>query len=189
MFDLGLPLAEKIIRPLIVYLFLLLGFRLAGKRELSPHNPMDFVVLLIISNAVQNAIIGNDNSVTGGLIGGATLLIANYLTLRFLLKHQPLEKLLEGKANLLISKGTLLLPNLQKELLSKDALIQAAHKQGIAQLSHVWTARLETDGSITFITKPNITQSLRQAKLTKQLAQLTLKLDILTQQLYYINKH
>jgi uncharacterized membrane protein YcaP (DUF421 family) len=183
MFALSLPWAEKMIRPLLVYLFLLLGFRLAGKRELSPRNPMDFVVLLIISNAVQNAMIGDDNSVTGGLIGGTTLLVANYLTVRFLFKHPPLEKLLEGKAKVLISKGKLLPCNIEKELLTEDALEQAARKEGIEHLGQVWTARLETDGSITFITKPNITDTLRHAKLSQQLLQLTLKVEALTQQL------
>ncbi|HEY6327762.1 MAG TPA: DUF421 domain-containing protein, partial [Blastocatellia bacterium] len=74
MFHLGLPLIEKILRPIIVYAFLIIGLRLAGKRELAQLNPFDLVVLLTLSNTVQNAIIGDDNSVSGGLIGAATLL-------------------------------------------------------------------------------------------------------------------
>src|ERR1700686_5125029 len=88
MFVLGLPVAEKIIRPTVVYVFLIVGLRLAGKRELAQLNPFDLVVLLTLSNAVQNAIIGDDNSVTGGLIGGATLLIINQLVVRYLYSHE-----------------------------------------------------------------------------------------------------
>jgi uncharacterized membrane protein YcaP (DUF421 family) len=79
MFTLGLPVAEKILRPILVYGFLIVGLRLAGKRELAQLNPLDLVVLLTLSNTVQNAIIGDDNSVTGGIIGAATLLIVNYM--------------------------------------------------------------------------------------------------------------
>ena len=86
MFSLGLPVAEKIIRPVVVYAFLIVGLRLAGKRELAQLNPFDLVVLLTISNTVQNAIIGDDNSVTGGLIGAATLLTVNH----FVERREPL---------------------------------------------------------------------------------------------------
>ena len=84
MFVLALPVAEKILRPIVVYFFLVIGLRLAGKRELAQLNPFDLVVLLTLSNTVQNAIIGDDNSVTGGIIGAATLLLVNYLVVRFL---------------------------------------------------------------------------------------------------------
>ncbi len=84
MFYLGLPIGEKIVRPIVVYVFLIVGLRLAGKRELAQLNPFDLVVLLTISNTVQNAIIGDDNSVTGGIIGAATLLVVNHFVVRFL---------------------------------------------------------------------------------------------------------
>src|SRR5438132_10007368 len=84
MFHLGLPIFEKMLRPVIVYAFLVISLRLAGKRELAQLNPFDLVVLLTLSNTVQNAIIGDDNSVTGGLLGAATLLGINYLVVRFL---------------------------------------------------------------------------------------------------------
>ena len=87
MFVLGVPLLEKIVRPVLVYVFLVVGLRLAGKRELAQLNPFDLVVLLTLSNTVQNAIIGNDNSVTGGLIGATALLILNYWVNRLLYGH------------------------------------------------------------------------------------------------------
>src|SRR5205809_7349569 len=96
MFVLGVPLLEKIVRPVLVYVFLVAGLRLAGKRELAQLNPFDLVVLLTLSNTVQNAIIGNDNSITGGVIGAATLLLINYGVVRFLYEHEGLERLVEG---------------------------------------------------------------------------------------------
>src|SRR6201997_1633780 len=97
MFVLGLPILEKILRPIVVYMFLVVSLRLAGKRELVQLNPFDLVVLLTISNTVQNAIIGDDNSVSGGLIGATALLAVNYLVVRFLYRHQKLEHVVEGK--------------------------------------------------------------------------------------------
>src|SRR6059058_5362077 len=96
MFALGLPIAEKILRPIFVYLFLIVGLRLAGKRELAQLNPFDLVVLLTISNTVQNAIIGDDNSVSGGIIGAGTLLFVNHMVVRYLYGHEQLERLVEG---------------------------------------------------------------------------------------------
>src|SRR4029077_6835954 len=105
MFVLGLPILEKILRPVIVYLFLVVGLRLAGKRELAQLNPFDLVVLLTLSNTVKNAIIGNDNSVTGGVIRATTLLIVNYVVVRFLFKHPQLDRLVEGDPDVLIEGG------------------------------------------------------------------------------------
>src|SRR5689334_12795823 len=98
MFALGLPVAEKVLRPIVVYAFLVVSLRLAGKRELAQLNPFDLVVLLTLSNTVQNAIIGDDNSVTGGMIGAATLLGLNYIVVRFLFSHEKLDQLVEGNA-------------------------------------------------------------------------------------------
>src|SRR5436309_10522303 len=98
-------LLEKIARPIVVYVFLIVSFRLAGKRELAQLNPFDLVVLLTISNTVQNAIIGEDNSVTGGMIGAATLLVVNYLVVRYLYAHDRLDRLVEGDSDVLIDGG------------------------------------------------------------------------------------
>ena len=107
MFVLALPVLEKILRPVVVYAFLVVSLRLSGKRELVQLNPFDLVVLLTLSNTVQNAIIGDDNSVTGGLIGASSLLIINYLVVRFLYGHRSLDQLIEGKADVLIEDGSL----------------------------------------------------------------------------------
>src|SRR5476649_855689 len=96
MFALGLPLAEKILRPILVYAFLIIGLRLAGKRELAQLNPFDLVVLLTLSNTVQNAIIGDDNTVIGGVIGATTLLLVNYAVVRFLYGHEKIDRIVTG---------------------------------------------------------------------------------------------
>src|SRR6266446_1668004 len=93
---------EKIIRPILVYFFLIIGLRLAGKRELAQLNPFDLVVLLTLSNTLQNAIIGEDNTITGGIIGAATLLALNYVVVRFLYSHKKLDRLVEGRRDVLI---------------------------------------------------------------------------------------
>src|SRR5260370_37837028 len=105
MFSLNLPILEKIARPIIVYAFLVLLLRVFGKRELAQLNPFDLVVLLSLSNTVQNAIIGNDNSVTGGLISAFSLLLTNYLVVRFLFRHRRLDHLIEGSPINLIANG------------------------------------------------------------------------------------
>src|ERR1700736_5111081 len=102
MFVVGLPLAEKILRPIFVYAFLVISLRLAGKRELAQLNPFDLVVLLTLSNTVQNAIIGDDNSVTGGIIGASTLLSVNYVVVKYLYGHSRLERFVEGDPDVII---------------------------------------------------------------------------------------
>src|ERR1051326_5270686 len=123
---------EKIIRPVLVYFCLIIGLRLAGKRELAQLNAFDLVVLLTISNTVQNAIIGNDNSVLGGLIGAATLLLVNYLVVRFVYFHETLDRMIEGSPDTLIENGRIREDRLKKELITRSELEEAAHKQGFA---------------------------------------------------------
>src|SRR5450432_4220021 len=126
MFVLGLPLAEKILRPILVYAFLIIGLRLAGKRELAQLNPFDLVVLLTLSNTVQNAIIGDDNSVTGGVIGATTLLLVNYALVRFVSRHEKLERFIEGEPDVLVENGQIQSDCLHKEAISIVELEAAA---------------------------------------------------------------
>ena len=117
------------LRPLIVYAFLVLAFRLSGKRLLAQLNPFDLVVILILSNTVQNAIIGNDNSLTGGLLGATALLFANSFLLKRLYPHQKLQEWLEGKPDPLIEHGQLVEANLHREGLLKSELVTAANNR------------------------------------------------------------
>jgi uncharacterized membrane protein YcaP (DUF421 family) len=173
MFVLALPVAEKILRPVIVYLFLVIGLRLAGKRELAQLNPFDLIVLLTLSNTVQNAIIGDDNSVTGGIIGAATLLLINYLVVRFLYRHEKLDRIVEGQAGVLIENGNVLKNNLRKEVLTLPELEAAAHRQGFGDLHDVERAVLEPGGTISFFAKKPAPDETRHRELLDRLDQLT----------------
>ncbi|MGA8671850.1 MAG: DUF421 domain-containing protein [Terracidiphilus sp.] len=115
MFQLPLPIIEKLLRPVVVYLVLVLLLRLFGKRELAQLNPFDLVVLLSLSNTVQNAIIGDDNSVTGGIIGAFGLLAINWLVVRVLFSSPRLTRMLEGRAAILIRNGQIDLKALARE--------------------------------------------------------------------------
>ena len=148
----GIPVIEKVIRTIIVYAFLLIGLRLAGKRELTQLNPFDLVVLLLLSNTVQNAIIGEDNSLAGGLLGAATLLVLNGILVRALFHWGKLDRI-EGSPEVLIRNGRIVRPHLERELITLAELQAAARKQGIESLAHVKHCRLETGGALTFITK------------------------------------
>src|SRR5258708_4847829 len=139
----GEPILAKILRPLVIYVFLVVGLRLAGKRELAQLNPFDLVVVLTLSNTVQNAIIGNDNSITGGIIGAFSLLLVNYVVVRFLYRHERLDRLVEGEPVVLIEDGRLLEDRCLAELITRAELEAAAHKQGFASLEEGERAGLE----------------------------------------------
>ena len=164
----GVHLVEKIIRTVIVYAALIIGLRLAGKRELAQLNPFDLVVLLTISNTVQNAIIGNDNSVLGGLVGVATLLFLNYLVVRFIYANNKIETLVEGKEDTLIDGGKVQDKELKREMITRSELEIAAHKQGIGSLNEVEKAVLEPEGGISFIIRqPDLSESRHSELLTR----------------------
>ncbi len=179
MFALGLPVAEKILRPVIVYFFLVFMLRIAGKRELAQLNPFDLVVLLTISNTVQNAIIGDDNSVTGGVIGAAALFGINAIVVRFLYAHERLDQLVEGQPDVLIENGELLADRLRKELITLPELQSAAHKQGFASLDEVDRAVLEPGGTISFSARKPDPDAVRHGELTARLDELLRELRAL----------
>jgi uncharacterized membrane protein YcaP (DUF421 family) len=176
MFILGLPLLEKILRPIFVYLFLIVGLRLAGKRELAQLNPFDLIVLLTLSNTVQNAIIGDDNSVTGGIIGASTLLAVNYLVVRIIHRHPKVEELVEGKRDYLIKDGKVCPKHLQHEFITRAELTAAAHRQGLASLAEVDSAVLEPTGTITFIQKTPSEDDRRQHEILDAIERLRTQL-------------
>jgi len=169
MFVLSLPIVEKILRPIVVYVFLIVGLRLAGRRELAQLNPFDLVVLLTISNTVQNAIIGEDNSITGGVIGAATLLIVNYGVVKFLYTHERVDRLIEGDQCVLIENGVLNTDRLKLELITRSELETAAHKQGFASLDDIDRAILDPGGTIAFFAHRPSPEAARHEELLKKL--------------------
>jgi len=176
MFFLGLPVAEKVLRPIIVYVFLIAGLRLAGKRELAQLNPFDLVVLLMLSNTVQNAIIGEDNSVTGGLIGAFTLLAVNHVVVRYLYSHERVDRLVEGDSDVLIENGIIKPDRLKKELITIIELQSAAHKAGFGSLDEVDRAILDPGGSICFSGKKPPPDKARHDELLARLDRISAQL-------------
>ena len=179
MFVLTVPVLEKVLRPWLVYVFLVVGLRLAGKRELAQLNTFDLIVLLTLSNTVQNAIIGEDNSVTGGVIGATSLMVINYLVIRFLFRRTKLDRFLEGKPTPLIEKGRLLHKNLQRELITESELKAVAHKQGFRNLKDVESAILETGGSIVFIGKEPSPTEIHYQEVLQRLDEISRQLQAL----------
>ncbi len=181
MFVLGLPILEKILRPIVVYIFLIIGLRLSGKRELAQLNPFDLVVLLTLSNTVQNAIIGDDNTVIGGIIGATSLLAINYLVVRFLYGHRKLDQIVEGRADLLIEDGKVYTQRLKRELITEEELAAAARKQGFESLADVRQCVLEPGGTLTFVAKKPDTEDIRHQEILR-------KFDALTQEIARLRK-
>ena len=179
----GVPLIEKIARPVIVYVALVVLLRVFGKRELAQLNPFDLVVLLSLSNTVQNAIIGNDNSLTGGLVGAVTLLVVNYLVVRYLFRHRRLDEIMEGSATTLIEHGHVNRRALARELLSRADLNILLHRQGYQTVDEVERCVLEPGGTC-FIQRKGIPEDDRQrAAIIDRLDDLKREMDALRQQL------
>jgi uncharacterized membrane protein YcaP (DUF421 family) len=147
MFHLSLPILEKVLRPIIMYLVLIVLLRIFGKRELAQLNPFDLVVLLSLSNTVQNALIGDDNSVTGGIIGALTLLSVNWLVVRLLYSSPRLNQALEGGERVLILDGEINKEAMRKELLTEEELLAVIHRQGFGGFSEVKKCVLEPNGA------------------------------------------
>jgi uncharacterized membrane protein YcaP (DUF421 family) len=175
MFQLPLPVLEKLLRPVIVYLVLVTLLRLFGKRELAQLNPFDLVVLLSLSNTVQNAIIGDDNSVTGGIIGAFSLLAINWLVVRVLFRSPRLTRLLEGRAAVLIRDGQIDRKALERESLSQEELVAVIHRQGFEDIHQVHRCELEPNGSF-------YVEAFDPSIADKRHAELVSRLDALTRE-------
>jgi uncharacterized membrane protein YcaP (DUF421 family) len=177
MFLMKLPVAEKMLRPIMVYFFLVVLLRVFGKRELAQLNPFDLVVLLSLSNTVQNAIIGDDNSLTGGLIGAFTLVAVNYLVVRFLFRHRRLDQILEGTPTVLIENGKVRKHALAKELLTKSELTTVAHRQGFATLREIERCVLEPGGVFFIQGKTPPAEERRHQEVIGRLDQLNRQIE------------
>ena len=181
-FVVGVPIAEKVLRPVLVYAFLVVALRVFGKRELAQLNPFDLVVLLSLSNTVQNAIIGNDNSLTGGLIGAFTLLAINYLVVRFLFQHRRLDEIFEGKPTVLIDKGQIVEKALASELLSTAEMLTVLHRQSFSGLEEVDRCVLEPGGTFSITRKLPPVEETQFKEMVRRLDELDGKLDRLLRQ-------
>jgi len=183
MFHLPIPLLEKVLRPVIVYMCLIGFLRLFGKRELAQLNPFDLVVLLSLSNTVQNAIIGDDNSITGGVLGAFSLLAINWIVVRVLYRMPKLNETLEGDETVLICDGQIDFAAMKRESLTEMELMSVIHKQGLDDLSDVQKCVLEPNGTFYVEAKKPSTEETELASLQSAVESLTLEIKQMRAQL------
>ena len=150
LFHMGITVGEKALRAVLVYGFLLIALRVLGKRELAQQNTLDLLVILLVANAVQNGIIGNDNSVTGAVVGAAVIFGLHRLFSSLAYRFPWWDRLLEGSPSYLIKDGKPVRRTLRHEQISFPQLLSMARRQGFDNLDPIQTAVLETDGSIKF---------------------------------------
>jgi uncharacterized membrane protein YcaP (DUF421 family) len=150
----GVPAGEKVIRTLLVYLIVLVLLRLFGKRQLAQLNALDLVVLLLLSNVVQNALIGPDDSVLGAALGAATLVTANYLLIRLTFMHDRLMHLVQGKPTTLVEHGQVDDRALHQELITRSELDSALRREGTGGIAAVESVMLDPEGTLTPVRKP-----------------------------------
>lgn len=163
MWQLGTPVLQILVRCTLVYVGVLVGLRLTGKREVGQMTPFDLVLILLISNAVQNAMVGPDASLSGGLLAAGALLLLNFTIGRAARKWMKLGRLLRGHATLLVNRGIVLEPHLKQEGISIEDLMAALREHGVASLEDVRLAVLEIDGSISVLKNDNVTPSVGKA--------------------------
>lgn len=154
MWNLSLPWWEFVLRGVIVYVFLLVILRVTGKRNTGQLAPFDLVLLLVLSNAVQNAMNGGDNSVLAGIISATTLIALHYAVAVMTFKSKKLEVWIEGTPRTLIHNGVLNEDVMRSELLTRHELAAALRSAGCAEIEHVRVATLENNGQITVSLRP-----------------------------------
>ena len=162
MSSLAIPAWNIALRTAVVYLVVLGGMRLAGKREMGQMNIFDLVLLLLIANAVQNAMVGPDTSLVGGLLAALVLLVLNALVARLRLRWPQLSRAIQGSPTLLVLHGEVIEPHLRREGLDLDTLQAACREHGIANVSKVEMAVLEIDGSISVVPTDEHTKHVRR---------------------------
>lgn len=172
MISLGISVPEKVLRTFVVYLAIALLLRLAGRRDLAQLNTMDLVVMLLLSNVVQNAIIGPDNSVTGGLIGAVSLIFINAVVVRTIRANERLSGLLEGTATVLARGGEWLPDALRREGLRLADVDAALRRQNANSVKEVDTVSIEPGGAIIATLRPEQESATRD-----DIARLEAKLD------------
>jgi uncharacterized membrane protein YcaP (DUF421 family) len=163
-------LLEKVLRPVVVYLLLVSGLRRFGKRILAQLNPFDFVVLLTISNTVQNAIIGNDTSLLGGALGAATLLGVNAVLVRIFYRGPSKDLMQQADRDIvLINHGQLQEQEMRRLRINAGELTAKAHERGFDSLEDVECATLYPNGTIYFQAKSAMTETARYAELIRRM--------------------
>jgi uncharacterized membrane protein YcaP (DUF421 family) len=182
LFAAGGPLLEKLLRPLLIYVGVVLLLRIFGKRELAQLNQFDLVVLLVLSESVQNGIIGSDTSVTGAILAAFVLLGVNSLVVRFLYRHRRLDHMVEGKPTLLIENGRILKKALAEELMTESELMTAVHGQGVDHVDEVARCVLEPGGVFSVERKRPGPEERQHQEVMASIEELRRKLDRLLEE-------
>jgi uncharacterized membrane protein YcaP (DUF421 family) len=169
---LDVSVIEKLARPVLIYAFLAVALRLAGKRELAQLNSLDFIVLLAVANAVSNSIVGDDDSVTGGILGASALFVLNGALALLLFRKPNLRRFAEGTPRTLISMGVVDHDALRKERLTEGQLMAAIATQGAGGLDDVEEAVFVPNGTIVTRMKEMDRDAMRFMDLTKQIDEL-----------------
>lgn len=172
LFSLGPSVWEKILRALLIYAFLLVALRVGGKRELGQLNPLDFIVLLAVANAVQNGIIGNDNSVTGAVIGATTLFVINGLVFLIAVRSGRMRRFLVGSATILVRDGIVDRRNLRRERMSDADLEQAIVEAGGASVADATLAIIEPNGHVAVTLRGDRSGATDLAAIRAELAEI-----------------
>ena len=147
--DLGISPGEKVLRSVLVFAFLVVALRLGGKRELAQINVLDLAVLLLVSNALQNAMIGNDNSLLGGVLGASVLFAANFAFVHLTYRSARARRVLEGEPRVLLEHGRVIERALRREAITQAELLSVVRERGFTSFSEVDLVALETNGHIS----------------------------------------
>jgi len=145
------PIIDIVVRSLAVYFFMVVAVRVFGKNQLSQLNAGDVILLLLISNAVQNAMVGPNNTLQGGIVAALVLFVANFITKKFIFKSKIIRELIEDQPYILVKDGKLVSYNLKKVQISEDEILESVHEHGLENIADVKLAILEVDGNISVI--------------------------------------
>jgi len=160
-------LLDIVIRTTVVYVLVLVGIRLTGKREVGQMTPFDLTLLLLLSNSVQNSMTGGDNSLVGGAVAAVVLLILNYALAEISGLNRRFRKLIQGSPTLLIHNGECITTHIAKEHISMDELNRALREHGVSSIEDVSLAVLEVDGAISVLKYDDVPEQIRPQKRLK----------------------
>jgi len=149
---------------LVIYLFIVIAIRLFGKKELAQLSVVDMVFILLISNAVQNAMVGSDSTLSGGLVAASTLFVMNYLFKYLQYRFPKFGKVVEGDATMLVYKGEILESHLKKAKITHEELMEAVREHGVATVKEVDLAILEIDGNISVLSNSYQKKTVKRRK-------------------------
>ena len=161
------PYLDIILRSVSVYLFMIIALRIFGKKQLSQLNTADVILILLISNSVQNAMVVSDTSLTGGLIAASSLFVINFILKRLKYKFPIFKNLIEGQPVLLVYNGKMIVENCKKNEITEEELLQAIREHGSHSIGEIDSLILESDGNISVVSNEYKHHSFRRIKKRK----------------------